>query len=154
MDHMKLNTYNNQPENLPLSSKIVSPAPIRKTSKISFNIARELFDLPSSVEESDSNNINFMASPFFQAKFYNLRNDVESPNEWSMESSSSDSIQGDFESPVKPATRSYLVIDDNEDNSMEIVPRATNPIVHDIHFMRCNQEPLKLNFASTLVVRP
>jgi len=67
----------------------------------------------------------------------------------------SNSINDDNESPTKQATRSYLIIDENDDISAEIVPRATNPIVNDINFMRCNQEqPLKLNFGSTLVVRP
>jgi len=68
-----------QSEKYVVPSKIVSPAPIRKTSKISFNIARELFDLPSSVEETDSNSMNPLCSSFFQTKFLNLRNETDSP---------------------------------------------------------------------------
>jgi len=75
-------------------------------------------------------------------------------SDWSLDSSTN-SLQEDGDSPARSNIRSYLIIDETDEISSEIVPRASNPIVNDINFMRCNQEqPLKLNFGSTLVVRP
>jgi len=154
MESVALNVKRSQSENLSFQSKIVSPSPIRKSSKISLNVAKELFDLPSSLEEVDSNNMYGNASSLYKAKLFSLRNDTESPNSISFDSRSSSSIQEDCDSPSKPLTRSYLVVDETEEQITEIVPRASNPIVNDVKFMRCDQEPLKLNFASALMVRP
>jgi len=138
MESVPLNVKRSQSDNLAFQSKIVSPSPIRKTSKISLNLAKELFDLPSSMEETDSTNFFGNPSNLYKSKFFSLRTETESPNSLSLESSCSSSVQDECESP-KPLTRSYLVIDELEEAVEEIVPRASNPIVNDVNFMRCNQ---------------
>jgi hypothetical protein len=95
--------------------------------------------LPSSLEETDSTHMFGNPSSLYKSKFFSLRTETESPNSLSLESSCSSSVHEDCDSPIKPLTRSYLVIDELEEAVEEIVPRASNPIVNDINFMRCNQ---------------
>jgi len=155
MEQPALNVKRSQSENLTLRSVIISPSPIRKPSRISFNVAREVFDLPSSLDELDNNAINGNFPGFVLSKFHSVRTEGDSGSEWGTDSSNSNSMQGDFESPAKINVKNQLLIDGSDDSFSEIVPRAHNPIIHDINFKRCNnQETLKLNFGSTFVSRP
>ena len=79
MESVPLNVKRSQSDNLTFQSKIVSPSPIRKTSKISLNLAKELFDLPSSLEETDSTHMFGNPSSLYKSKFFSLRTETESP---------------------------------------------------------------------------
>lgn len=155
MEQLGLSIKRSQSDNLFSQPKIISPAPTRRPSKISFNVAREVFGLPHSMEELDSNSMSGSLSTFALNRFHSLRMDNDSMgSEWESDSSYSTSIQGDYESPTKPGTKNPLLGDGWEELSSEIVPRASNPLVHDKNFMRCDQEGYMLDFGSTLISRP
>jgi hypothetical protein len=156
MEQTYLNVKRSQSDNFSLHSSIISPSPIRKPSRISFNVAREIFDLPSSMDELDNNTMNASWPGVILTKYHSTRTDGDSGSEWGTDSSNSNSIQGDFESPAKINVKSQLLVDGSDDSFSEIVPeRVHNPIIHDINFMRCNnQETLKFNIGSTFVSRP
>jgi len=44
-----------------LGSRIYSPSPVKKASRIGVNVARELFDIPPKIEESE---FDFEDAPF------------------------------------------------------------------------------------------
>jgi len=153
MNTLGLSVKRSQSDRL-FQSKIISPSPIRKPSRISLNVAREVFDLPSSIDDLDSSSPSQDTSNFIRAKFYSLCADNDfSNNEWGSDSSYSNSFHGDNDSPAKLNIKNQLLSDEFEEISAEIVPRASNPIVHDKNFIKCDQEALQINLYPTLVSR-
>jgi len=154
MQKPALGIKRSQSDNLFLQSKIISPSPFRQPSKLSFHVAREIFDFTSSADAFESHTINGHLTTAIKSRFYSLPADIDSQsNEWGSESSQSNSIQSDCESPLKLSYRGQL-IPDGLDNHSEMAPRASNPIVNDANFMRCNQEVMNLDSDVTIMARP
>jgi hypothetical protein len=147
MNTLGLSVKRSQSDRL-FQSKIISPNPIKKSSRISLNVAREVFDLPSSMDDLD-NSLPLDTPNFIRAKVQSLYTDMDSS--WGSDSIYSNSFHGDNESPTKINIKNPLLNDEFEEISMEMVPRTSNPIVHDKNFIRCDQEALNLN--SKLVSR-
>jgi len=139
-----------QSEFLDYSLKIISPSPVRSTSKISLSIARELFDLSSLVEENEPH------SSLYRTKILNVRKaSASDSSNWGSDSSHSSSFHVEVESPSKTNSHNYLIIDSIEEMSPDVVPRASNPIVKDLNFKRCNQEGIagKFNMGAVIASR-
>lgn len=140
-------------------TRILSPSPLKKTSvsRINSNVARELF---SSNEENEIDPLgrnsespsNFMRSKIFSLK---VESDTSSANEWSSDSSCSNYLDIEFDSPGKKSVCKNPFNQDQifGDIAHDIPSRASNPIINDIHF-RKNERMIILHSAqSTLFSR-
>jgi len=86
-----------------------------------------------------------MASPFLRRNASSYRNECDSLNELSADSSLSSSPQSDCEVLSKSnSSRSSQMVDIFDDMFPEIIPRASNPIVKDANFRKHNHQYLKL----------
>jgi len=125
-----------QSECLSFPSPIFCPSPMKRSSKISFNLAREVFDFPQTEEvvikprANTTTNIMTVQSSFVSDA---------SSNEWGSDS------QGSFisrcESPASfsknPFFQEHIF---EEEVSFELPSRTSNPLVRDVHFKRNNQK--------------
>ncbi len=121
-----------------LSSPILSPSPIKRNSKLSSSLAREVFDFSSETTNvllkpranTTNNIVTVSTSP---SKF-----DCDSSSLWTSDSNGS-SFMKDCESPVasikNPFYQEYIF----EEVTHELPSRTSNPIVRDACFTRNNK---------------
>lgn len=144
-----------QSECLVLNPRICSPAPVynKKASRIGVNVARELFDVPATIQEFEFEVEESSMPNLFKAKSCIFRTGTDSFNEWSSESGFSGTvIPGESESPTRASSKNPLSQDSLfEEISMELPCRTSNPIVHDTKFRRNNQKPCGFPFYSLQV---
>jgi hypothetical protein len=142
-----------QSECLILSSRIYSPSPInnKKASRISRNVARELFDnIPPKIEEFEFDMDEASVPGFTKAKSCIFRSAADSSNEWSSESGlSGNGVPGECESPARAGSKNPLCQDSIfEDVSEEMPCRTSNPIVYDTEFRRYDKKNCGFPFYS------
>jgi hypothetical protein len=128
-------------ECLTISSRIYSPSPIKRASRIGANIARELFDIPPRIDEFEFEVDEEPLPTFIKAKSCIFRTMQDSSNEWSSESGfSGNCTSGELESPTRIGTKNPSSQDTIfEDVTVEIPCRTSNPIVFDSNFKRYDQ---------------
>jgi len=136
-------------ECLGISSRIYSPSPIKKASRISTNVARELFAIPPRIEEFE---FDFEEpapiSGIFKAKscIFRIGQGQDSSNEWSSDSSGT-GTSGELESPTRSITKNPLFQDSIlEDITVEIPCRTSNPIINDKNFAKHEQKGCGFQF--------
>jgi len=150
-------------ECLGISSRIYSPSPIKKASRISTNVARELFAIPPRIEEFE---FDFEEpapiSGIFKAKscIFRIGQGQDSSkynnfllffinfshSEWSSDSSGT-GTSGELESPTRSITKNPLFQDSIlEDITVEIPCRTSNPIINDKNFAKHEQKGCGFQF--------
>jgi len=142
-------------ECLGIGARIYSPSPIKKASRISTNVARELFAIPPRIEEFEFDFEEAAPIPgIFKAKSCIFRIGQDSSmykifliylsninfSEWSSDSSGT-GTSGDLESPTRSTSKNPLFQDDIlEDITVEIPCRTSNPITNDKNFARHHEQ--------------
>jgi hypothetical protein len=124
-----------QSECISFPSPVFSPSPMKRGSKIGFNVARELFDFPQSeemlIKPRANTTTNIMTS--------SVRSFSDtSSNEWG--SDSQGSFISNCESPSLSKNPFFQEHIFEEEVSFELPSRTSNPLVRDVHFKRNNQK--------------
>lgn len=120
-------------------SRVLSPNPLKKASvsRISSNVARELFSTAEENEGDLFGRNSESPSSFLRSKILNIKveSEASSGNEWSSDSSGSNFLDIEFDSPGKKAGKNPFSQDQIfEDIATDIPFRASNPIINDVHF--------------------
>jgi len=136
-------------ECLGIGSRIYSPSPIKKASRISTNVARELFAIPPRIEEFEFDFEEPAPIPgIFKAKscIFRIGQGQDSSIEWSSDSSGT-GTSGELESPTRSVTKNPLFQDSIlEDITVEIPCRTSNPIINDKNFAKPEQKGCGFQF--------
>jgi len=137
-----LTVKRSQSECLILTPRIYSPSPVyKKASRIGANVARELFDIPPTIQEFDFEAEEPALLNLFKAKSCIFRAGADSFSEWGVEAGFSGSgVTGELESPRRESTKEASSQESLfEEITVEIPSRTSNPIVFDSKFRRNNQ---------------
>ncbi len=153
-------------ECLGIESRIYSPSPIKKASRISTNVARELFAIPPRIEEFEFDFEEPAPVPgIFKAKscIFRIGQGQDSSmysifldflinfyhSEWSSDSSGT-GTSGDLESPTRSSITKNPLFQDSilEDITVEIPCRTSNPIINDKNFHKPEQKGCGFQFLS------
>jgi len=144
MQPSRLAIKRSQSECLPLHGKIISPSPIKQSSRISSRLASEIFDLPFEDMAFDTQKGQFSPVKPLRVRFCSARIEFGSTYEWSSDSSCTVSSHGDCESPNSQVAKNpYHQEHIFEDISADIPLRTSNPIINDATFKRFDQEPFE-----------
>jgi len=139
-------------ECLGIGARIYSPSPVKKASRISTNVARELFAIPPRIEEFEFD-FEEAAAPvpgIFKAKSCIFRIGQDSSIEWSSDSSGT-GTSGELESPTRSGSKNPFqdsILE--EDITVEIPCRTSNPIINDKNFARHEQKGCGFQFLNAL----
>jgi len=139
MENFNIIKFSQSQPNTPAPS-ILSPSPLKKAaaSRINSNVARELFSTVNEEIEVDPFGRNSESpSNFMRAKFFSLRADSDSSsNEWSSDSSCSNCLDLEFESPSKKSLTKNPFCGEQifDEITNELPSRSSNPITNNAEF--------------------